>query len=79
MNDEALKEYYAIGWEVGLLDLVKDKVLRTNPYKFRILSAANFVKIDSNRQYKILDIGCGVGTTSFLIGENKKKHKLHVC
>jgi|GEM_PF-2914683 len=73
MNDEALKKYYAIGWEVGLLDLVKDKVLlRTHPYKFRILSAANFVKIDSNRQYRILDIGCGVGTTSFLIGEKYK-------
>lgn len=78
MDDDMLRSYYGMAWEVGLLDLIKDEVLARSPMKFRIMGAVDFVKVDSNKLWRVLDIGCGVGTTSFLIGE-KHQNTIFTC
>ena len=72
MNAEDLKKYYEQGWEIGLLDLVRDEVLKKDPMKFRISASVSLVQVDSSKKYNVLDVGCGVGTSSFLIGKKYK-------
>ena len=67
INEDLLLDYYEKGWELGLLDLCDDKKFSRSLFKFRLLSVIDLFKLSDQRTYHILDIACGVGTTSFLI------------
>ena len=67
IDNETLKSYYEKGWELGLLNLCNPDILKTSHFKFRILAVVDLVRIEASRGYSILDVGCGVGTTSILI------------
>ncbi len=66
-SKDDLRRYYSLGWELPLLALCDPRILRRSPFKYRIMSVIDLVRIDSSRILHVLDIGCGVGTTSILI------------
>jgi SAM-dependent methyltransferase len=62
-----LRRYYEQGWELPLLALCDPRGLRRSSFKYRILPVVDLVRVDSPRTLHVLDVGCGVGTTSILI------------
>lgn len=66
-NEDELRRYYKRGWELPLLGLCDQRALQRSPFKYRMLPVIDLVRIDPNRDAHVLDVGCGVGTTSILI------------
>ena len=67
LNQEQLRRYYERGWELPLLKLCDVDRLRRSPFRYRILPVVDLVRIEGAGTYHVLDVGCGVGTTSILI------------
>lgn len=67
---EKLKQFYALGWEITWakrLDKQYNPLFK--PYKNRMLDTINLIKENPNSQFKLLDVGCGIGIYSINISK----------
>jgi 2-polyprenyl-3-methyl-5-hydroxy-6-metoxy-1,4-benzoquinol methylase len=78
INEIAYKAYYEKGWESNMLKLCDEAVLEHHCMKSRLLLVNNMVRLDEpEKEYHILDVGCGVGTSCFLLLRKYKNTKFH--
>ena len=67
-TEEKLKHFYKVGWEViwaKKLDSKYNPLFK--PYKNRMLDTIKLIKEELNAQFKLLDVGCGIGIYSINI------------
>ena len=67
-TEKKLTEYYSVGWEkIWAAKLDKQYYPLSKPYQNRMLDCIKLIKEDHDNQFKLLDVGCGIGIYSINI------------